>query len=199
MTDMFSPFSGILAVDLPGIGNAVAQEPRNIEGLLAHFESQVAGSDAAELGVLLAMAEAVAAIHRAHHWKSKGSTFYGDHLLFQRLYEQMGEEIDSLAERCVGTGGEDVVDVCLQAKMKQAMCDWIYRLYSNPSSGFSSLIELSLAAEECFAAAIELTMAHMRSNGILTRGTENMLSTLADNHESMQYLLQRSRTSTPTY
>lgn len=199
MNDMFSPFSGILQVDLQSIGGGISQEPRSVEDLFAHFEAQLASSEAAELGILLAFVGAVASIHQTHHWQSKGDTFYSDHLLFQRLYEQMTDEIDSLGERCVGLGGEDAVDVCFQAQMKQSICDWICRLYSTPSDGYNSLIELSLSAEECLSAAIEITMAHMTTRGALTRGTDNMLTTLADNHESMQYLLRRSLNSTVSY
>lgn len=199
MTDMFSPFSGILQVDLQGIGGGVPQEPRSVEDLFSHFETQLMSSEAAELGILLAFVGAVASIHQTHHWKSKGSTFYSDHLLFQRLYEQMEDEVDSLAERCVGLGGEAAVDVCLQAQMKQSVCDWICRLYANPGEGYNSLIELSLSAEECLSAVIEIAMAHMHARGALTRGTDNMLTTLADNHESMQYLLRRSLSSTAAY
>ena len=38
------------------------------------------------------------------HWTSQGHAFYADHLLFQRLYEKLGEESDLIAERAVGLG-----------------------------------------------------------------------------------------------
>jgi DNA-binding ferritin-like protein len=41
------------------------------------------------------------------HWQSKGNQFYGDHLLFERLYSARIEEIDGLAEVIAGHYGAD--------------------------------------------------------------------------------------------
>ena len=44
------------------------------------------------------------------HWQSKGSQFYGDHLLFERLYSARIEEIDGLAEIIAGHYGAGQLD-----------------------------------------------------------------------------------------
>lgn len=44
------------------------------------------------------------------HWQSKGSQFYGDHLLFERLYTARLEEIDGLAEVIAGHYGAGQLD-----------------------------------------------------------------------------------------
>lgn len=44
------------------------------------------------------------------HWQSKGSQFYGDHLLFERLYTARVEEIDGLAEVIAGHYGAGQLD-----------------------------------------------------------------------------------------
>jgi DNA-binding ferritin-like protein len=48
---------------------------------------------------LLAILRALQWSHQTAHWKVRGEPFYGDHLLFQKLYEAVGEEIDTLAEK----------------------------------------------------------------------------------------------------
>jgi DNA-binding ferritin-like protein len=38
------------------------------------------------------------------HWTSKNTVFYSDHLLFSRLYDEAGKNIDGLAEKLLGIG-----------------------------------------------------------------------------------------------
>ena len=40
-----------------------------------------------QLSVVLVYLKHLAAIHQNHHWTAIGDPYYGDHLLFQRLYE----------------------------------------------------------------------------------------------------------------
>ena len=44
------------------------------------------------------------------HWRAKGSEYYGDHLLYQRLYEARTEEIDRMGEVIMALGGAEAVD-----------------------------------------------------------------------------------------
>ena len=37
-------------------------------------------------------------LFHAYHWRSKGQDYYGDHLLYQRLYQARAEEIDRIGE-----------------------------------------------------------------------------------------------------
>lgn len=45
-----------------------------------------------------------------YHWRSKGRDYYGDHLLYQRLYEARVAEIDRVAEVLMALGGPAAVD-----------------------------------------------------------------------------------------
>lgn len=58
------------------------------------------------------LADIRAAYHLYHtlHLQSRGPNFYGDHLLFQRLYEAKFEQIDSLSEIIAGHYGSDKLD-----------------------------------------------------------------------------------------
>jgi len=44
------------------------------------------------------------------HWQASGASYYGDHLLYQRIYEGISKEIDSVGERLVGLYGPAPVD-----------------------------------------------------------------------------------------
>lgn len=54
-----------------------------------------------------------AALHSAHrvywtlHWQARGVGYYGDHLLYQRLYEARVKEIDRLAETIAALYGAE--------------------------------------------------------------------------------------------
>jgi len=55
------------------------------------------------LGELFAVMKALYLSHWDAHWKVMGDSFYGDHLLFSRMYEGLVEEIDTLAEKINAT------------------------------------------------------------------------------------------------
>ena len=66
--------------------------------------------------VLTALLNLWADLRAAHHlywtlhWQAKGQPFYGDHLLFERLYKAKLEQIDGLAEIIAGHYGSDKLD-----------------------------------------------------------------------------------------
>jgi len=65
------------------------------------------------LPVLLELWAGLRAAHHLYwtlHWQAKGQPQYGDHLLFERLYGAMPEDIDGLAEIIAGHYGADKLD-----------------------------------------------------------------------------------------
>lgn len=44
------------------------------------------------------------------HWRAKGAGYYGDHQLYQRLYEARVPEIDRMGEVLMAIGGPEAVD-----------------------------------------------------------------------------------------
>jgi starvation-inducible DNA-binding protein len=50
------------------------------------------------------------------HWNVKGENFYGLHLLFDALYEQLGTFGDDIAERAVTLGGQAIGTIRSAAK-----------------------------------------------------------------------------------
>ena len=64
-------------------------------------------------GLLVALLKLWATLRAAHHtfwtlhWQSRGTGYYGDHLLYQRLYEARVKEIDRVAEVIAALYGSD--------------------------------------------------------------------------------------------
>lgn len=48
-------------------------------------------------------------LFHAYHWRGKGQGYYGDHLLYQRLYQDRALEIDRIGEVLMAVGGADSV------------------------------------------------------------------------------------------
>src|SRR5712675_592195 len=44
-------------------------------------------------------------LYKKHHWQVAGPTFYQLHLLFDKHYEELGEIVDTIAERIQSLGG----------------------------------------------------------------------------------------------
>lgn len=141
------------------------------------------GEEYAELGVFLGFLQALQMIHHCHHWQTLGDSFYGDHLLFQRLYEETQEEVDGLGEKIVGIGGLKMTNYfALMSHMK---------LFMDGVSKGEKLHKESYRAELMLVLAGEIVMSRLESKGVLTRGIEQALGDILDKHESHIYLLQQ--------
>lgn len=120
------------------------------------------------------------------HWQVQGEPFYGDHLLFQRLYEGMVEEIDSTAEKTVGfcgpsaVSGHDSID-----RAHNVLRRW---------ADTADYYERAVQTEQEFQILIKGVYDLIDGKGCLTLGLDNFLQGLADAHETNAYLLQQ-RTS----
>jgi DNA-binding ferritin-like protein len=57
-----------------------------------------------------------------YHWRAKGAPYYGDHLLYQRLYEARLPEIDRVGEVLMALGGRTSIDpMRVMAEMNSVM------------------------------------------------------------------------------
>lgn len=127
--------------------------------------------------------QSIGIIHRAAHWAYKGKTFYGAHLLFDRLYEAAFKDADLAAEKAVGLFGTDCVDLQLQA---QTLCKLLEKATEE------NLIERSLAAEKRFLGYSKRFYEVLKSAGKMTLGLDDMIMSIASKREEAVYLLQQS-------
>jgi DNA-binding ferritin-like protein len=133
------------------------------------------------LSSLLVYLRALSWMHTTYHWQITGVSSYGDHQLFERLYGQTVGEIDQLAEKLVGTFGASVVDGPEQA---QALVQFL------PQAPMDPLVQ-ALEMERVFQMMVESSITAVATMGQLSLGMDDLLRTIANNHETHIYLLQQ--------
>jgi DNA-binding ferritin-like protein len=133
---------------------------------------------------LLALLRAAHLLHWTAHWQSSGESFYGDHLLFERLYTGLTEEIDTLGEKIVAMTGPEGVNPGDQiGYMQEHVAKWL--LTSD------DLVTRALDIERTLQKVISDLLLALRKGGTLSQGMENFLQGVADTHETNIYLLQQ--------
>lgn len=140
------------------------------------------------LSKLLALLQATSLLHQTSHWSTTGPSYYADHLLFERLYNESQEPIDQLAERAVGLHMPPSISPLLQAKQ---MVDWLGQFKNQKEADQLSLVQTSLWAEMTCLKAIDAAIAQIERDQKLSHGLSNLLEGIADVHETFVYLLQQ--------
>lgn len=140
----------------------------------------------ADLSAFLSLLRATFHVDQSAHWQTRGPSYYGDHLLYQRLYEDVAKEIDSVGERAIGINGEaQAVDPELSANQVSRMVATL-RVSVGNARGAHGLALLALSAEMNVLSAID-RMLSVRQ----TQGVQNLLQGIADTHETHVYLLRQ--------
>lgn len=152
-------------------------------------DDEYAALPEADLKKYLALMKALQAYYQHAHWISKGEPYYGDHLLFERLYGSLGEEIDSLAEKMVGLGGDHFVCVKTVMGIVSQILDHVPEMDEN-TLGYE-LAQASLKMEKLFLAYTKKLYAKMKEEESLTLGFDDMLMSLHNKHEGNVYLLKQ--------
>lgn len=115
------------------------------------------------------------------HWLSSGSQYYGDHLLFERLYDATQADVDMLDEKALGiTQNEASVDLLENI-------DMVYKILSNMQYDADSFFDSAVKLER---ALVKLCSEQAKADEN-TEGVKNMFAGLADKHEGHVYLLQQ--------
>lgn len=136
------------------------------------------------LRIVLAILRAQYLSYQTSHWQTRGPAYYGNHLLFQRLYEGVQAEIDGLGEKLVGYFGIEAVDLEVSLDL---VCEMVSRWCSHESHfrrGLTSEGELQDAL------AI-IRNGWPEAHYPLPLGLDDWLAATANAHESNQYLLQQ--------
>lgn len=143
----------------------------------------------AELSVVLVHLRYLALLHQTHHWIARGDSFYGDHQLFEHLYQRTLEDIDEVAERAIGLGNEQNVTLAAQLAQLVRLSHDVCSPQTIPNS--SGLAQASLAAECSFLRVLKGMRESLRSQHALTDGLDDLLPQVASRHERHVYLLRR--------
>ncbi len=117
------------------------------------------------------------------HWRSRGVGYYGDHLLYQRLYEARKAEIDRMAEVIAAIGGAAALDPAAGLAATQAIVAQVEALpVPDPRK--------ALLAAQGVLRALSAADAAART-GPYTLAVQNVLAGIADAHLEAVYLLQQ--------
>ena len=166
----------------------VVVEP-NQDIILDNMMAEWRGLPYSQLSVLLVYLKFLAELHQNHHWTCMGDPFYGDHLLFERLYSSIPGEVDTVAEKVIGLG-------CTSNVNLQSICSQVLKLVFDSGNAStiphsSDLARKSLQAEMNLLKLIDSCRSSLEETGLLTNGVDNMLQDLADKHEGNIYLLKQ--------
>jgi DNA-binding ferritin-like protein len=126
------------------------------------------------------------AVHWSHwttHWQVRGDASYGDHLLFERIYKNLEEEIDGLAEKIVSYYGAEAVDAVANAEFTLRFLNR-YATVENP-------YERGLAVEDYLQKSLKRVYETLKSSNEMTLGLDDYLMATANMHETHQYLLRQ--------
>jgi DNA-binding ferritin-like protein len=136
------------------------------------------------LCVLLATLRAAHLIHWTGHWQVKGDTQYGDHLLLERVYTALADEIDTLAEKVVSTFGCEAVDPISQIDMISETS----KVLADPC--VDPLVR-SLEVEEKLQKLLSSTFSELECMDYLTLGMNDFIMGMANSHDTFIYLLRQ--------
>lgn len=133
----------------------------------------------------IASLKAMALLHQHDHWITRGVSFYGDHLLFERLYNSALKDLDLAAEKFIGLFGDQVLDYDLQT-------DLLHKVLLKYKNLEGSPLEMSLAVEKDFLKLSQQSYNVFEEEDKLTLGLDDMVMNIASNREESVYLLQQA-------
>lgn len=135
----------------------------------------------------IATLKAMALVHQHSHWTTRGVPFYGDHLLFERLYNSSLKDLDLAAEKFIGLFGDGVLDYDMQTKLLAQVLSKYSDLEGSPA-------QMSLAIEKDFLKFSKDAYNAFEDEGKLTLGLDDMVMAIASQREESVYLLQQKLT-----
>lgn len=182
-------------------GKLVASERLDLHTFCAEMCAEYGPDAPAELSVLLVWLRAASMIHQTHHWQTRGSAYYGDHQLFQRLYDESQAMIDGVAERAVGSVpdmGHMLVTPLTQAGQITRII-WAFYGGDMKQASAEKYPAISLDVERHLLDVIDILRARMEAANRLSMGTDNLIQDVADKHETFVYLLQQRTKTASSY
>jgi DNA-binding ferritin-like protein len=133
----------------------------------------------------VASLRAIYLIEQFAHWGTRGVSFYSDHLMFERLYQQAAKDADLAAEKFIGLFGEDAVDF-------KAQQEYLNKLLIKYEDHAMEKLRLALTIEKDFVGFSKQVYDTFDKDGTLSLGLDDMFCQIASNHEGSIYLLQQA-------
>lgn len=134
---------------------------------------------------LLASLRAAFMVYRNAHWQVDGTGYYGNHLLLQRIYEDAQKHVDQVAERMVGYYGPGAVE------LDGRQADLIQQ-YLEQFNSAGDPLERSLAAAMGVRQSLKNAYDHIKGEGEMTLGLDDLLMAISSSKDEHIYLLQQA-------
>jgi len=163
--------------DAPHVGSESTEDGQTIHMLHEEFVYHIAWLRVLEIW-----------FHHAH-WSTKGETYYGDHLMFERIYREVSGLIDQLAEKGVAMAGVKVVDTHTFSRLlAEILCS-----YPSPSRANepTMIAATGLALVNDYLETLDETYKKVKASGAMTMGLDDLLMSYANKIEGFVYLLKR--------
>ena len=142
------------------------------------------------LGEVLACLRAQSLSYQTSHWQVKGIGYYGNHLLFMRLYESVQDQIDQIAEKMVGYLGSEAVWLPSQiSRMAEYTSSWGY---------IECHLQRGLQSERDLQNLLRVAYDDIKDLGSMTLGLDDWIMATANAHEENEYLLQQALSQGPS-
>jgi DNA-binding ferritin-like protein len=138
----------------------------------------------------LALMIALKSYYQTCHWKSKGTEYYSDHLLFERLYNDMIEEVDGFAEKAVTLSSDK--SVC-----PRGLYEYVSKLMEvfdkdvKEEDSFDKTVENAYNFNYSFLKKSEELYSKLEKDNNLTLGLDDFITSTYSKHEEHDYLLRR--------
>lgn len=131
--------------------------------------------------------------HLTSHWRSSGPNSFGDHLMYERLYKKVDDEIDDLAEQLVQLGGSPAVDPpAMLSDAARRISKIEEHMRPDPQT---RLATRALAMENALVRTISDVRLRLQQADALSLGLDNLLAGVADTHNKHLYLLKQRLSS----
>jgi DNA-binding ferritin-like protein len=131
---------------------------------------------------LLCLLRAAHWSHWTSHWQVQGDPFYGDHQMLAQIYEEIGEEIDTLAEKLVGEFGPMAVDPVEQAQHVAQLLE--EHAHDDP-------IVRALSMEEHLQRELTVAYNRLKREDAMSLGLDDFIMGVANTHETFVYMLRQ--------
>jgi len=138
---------------------------------------------------VLACLRGQALSYQTSHWQVVGQSFYGNHLLFARLYESVQKQVDELAEKLIGYLGGGAVGLNRQMQHIWGHTHVWARIDCHHKRGLQSEADLQAALKRAYDG--------IKKINAMTLGLDDWIMATANAHEENKYLLQQALAPIP--
>lgn len=175
----WSMSKGLGRTTLAGLTARELAEATYYEGVPAKAN---AAGDAPLYAAILAHLRALQWFYWTAHWTVGGPSYYGDHLLLQRLYEGLNESIDELGERMVAYFGVGSVNpMAIQSLSQKVLME-----IANVPDPMRAALRMEESLSDSVRKAWQANQQHEMHLGL-----DDFLMGLANTRDTAIYLLRR--------